>query len=121
MAKTVVIVDCDGTLSDGHVYVDSEGRESLRFHKRDGWLLREAAEAGIEVVVCTMDPNPVPSRERAVKMGLEHVAVTSAEGKRDLVLERKATGRGWCTSATVRRTSSRCRRLTGRSARAMRT
>lgn len=90
--KTVVICDTDGVLTDGTVSVDSNGAERLVFSKRDGWLLREADEAGIEVVVCTLDPNPGPSRERAVKMGLEHVALTTPEGKRDLVLERKATG-----------------------------
>lgn len=90
---TVVLCDTDGVLTDGTVFVDSNGIERLTFHKRDGWLLAEAAEAGIKVVVITMDPNPHPSRHRALKMGCEHIATTSPEGKAEAVRQFKAEGK----------------------------
>ena len=89
---TVVVCDTDGVLTDGTVSVDSNGIERLTFSKRDGWLLREAAEAGISVVIITMDPDPYPSRHRALKMGCEHIATTSPEGKAEAVRGFRAEG-----------------------------
>lgn len=46
-----IVVDVDGTLTDGSVILDSEGQESKRFHISDGLGIRLAQAAGIEVVV----------------------------------------------------------------------
>lgn len=90
---TIVICDTDGCLTDGTVYVDWHGQEALRFNKRDGWLLREAAGLGIRVVVITMDPNPGPSQHRALKMSCEHIATTTPEEKAEAVRGFKAEGK----------------------------
>jgi 3-deoxy-D-manno-octulosonate 8-phosphate phosphatase (KDO 8-P phosphatase) len=68
--SVTVLCDVDGCLTDGTVYVDTEGLESLRFSKRDAWLLEEAKAAGITVAWVTDDPNPYPAAERAAKLGL---------------------------------------------------
>ena len=46
-----IVMDVDGTLTDGSVIIDSEGLESKRFHISDGLGIRLAQEAGLEVVV----------------------------------------------------------------------
>lgn len=69
---TVVVCDVDGTLTDGTVYVDQSGHETLRFNKRDGWLVKPAREAGILVVLVTDDANTQIVEARAAKMGVEY-------------------------------------------------
>lgn len=70
MTPTIVICDVDGTLTDGRVWVDGNGNETLCFNKRDGWLIGKAREAGIGVVFVTSDPNPEPAKRRAAKLGV---------------------------------------------------
>jgi len=90
---TVVVCDVDGTLTDGHVYVDHEGRESLRFCKRDGWLLDDARKTGIKVALITDDPNPAPACGRARKLGLTiHGPIIDGTRKIKLVQAWKARG-----------------------------
>lgn len=71
---TVVVCDVDGTLTDGTVFVDQSGHETLRFNKRDGWLVKPAREAGILVVLVTDDANTQIVEARAAKMGVEFYA-----------------------------------------------
>ena len=46
-----IVIDVDGTLTDGSVIIDAEGQESKRFHIADGLGIRLAQSAGIEIVV----------------------------------------------------------------------
>lgn len=95
MTKTMVVCDVDGTLTDGSVYVDSNGNESLRFCKRDGWLLDEAKAAGIEVVMVTTDPSTVPARERANKLGLRFGNCSPRQYETDKQMTKADVVRGW--------------------------
>lgn len=45
----ILLLDVDGVLSDGGITIDGEGRESKRFHVRDGHGIRMMQRAGIEV------------------------------------------------------------------------
>lgn len=45
--------DVDGTLTDGRIYLDSEGREQKAFHVQDGQGLVLLKRAGIEVAFIT--------------------------------------------------------------------
>lgn len=70
--RTVVICDVDGTLTDGTVWVNESGHDSLRFHKRDGWLIQAAKDAGMDVALITDDPNTSPVECRAAKIGADY-------------------------------------------------
>ena len=45
----ILLLDVDGVLSDGGITYDGEGRESKRFHVRDGHGIKMIQRAGIEV------------------------------------------------------------------------
>jgi 3-deoxy-D-manno-octulosonate 8-phosphate phosphatase (KDO 8-P phosphatase) len=45
--------DVDGVLTDGHIIIDDDGRESKNFHSRDGLGLKILMAAGVEVVIIT--------------------------------------------------------------------
>ena len=54
-AKNIRLVcfDVDGTLTDGKLYFDSEGRESKAFNVHDGQGLRLLEDNGIAVALIT--------------------------------------------------------------------
>ena len=49
----LVILDVDGTLTDGGVYIDSNGVESKKFNIKDGAGIVLAQQAGIEFMILT--------------------------------------------------------------------
>jgi len=61
--------DVDGTLTDGRLVFDSEGRESKAFHVRDGLGLALLRKAGIEIAFVTARSSPIVER-RAHELGV---------------------------------------------------
>ncbi|MCD4669540.1 MAG: HAD hydrolase family protein [Actinomycetia bacterium] len=49
----LIILDVDGTLTDGSLFFDSNGNETKRFNVKDGFAIRQALENGLEVVLIT--------------------------------------------------------------------
>ena len=49
----LVILDVDGTLTDGGVYIDNKGVESKKFNIKDGAGIVLAEQAGIEFMILT--------------------------------------------------------------------
>lgn len=45
----VILLDCDGVLSDGGLLYRDEGGESKRFHAHDGRAIKDAVAAGLRV------------------------------------------------------------------------
>lgn len=66
--------DVDGTLTDGGLSFDSEGRESKRFHVQDGMGIVLLRHAGIEVALVSARPSDVTAL-RAKALGIERVHV----------------------------------------------
>lgn len=68
--------DVDGTLTNGHLSFDSEGRETKAFHVHDGLGLTLLRAAGIEVAFITARTSPIVAR-RGAELGLTeiHMAV----------------------------------------------
>jgi len=67
--------DVDGTLTDGRLIFDAEGRESKAFHVHDGQGLVLLRAAGIEVAMITARRSEV-ARRRADELGVRaHIGV----------------------------------------------
>ncbi|WP_413111144.1 3-deoxy-manno-octulosonate-8-phosphatase KdsC [Thaumasiovibrio sp. DFM-14] len=49
----LLICDVDGVFSDGLIYMGNQGEELKTFHTRDGFGVKAAMKAGIEVAVIT--------------------------------------------------------------------
>jgi len=47
----LLVLDVDGVLTDGSIFMDDEGRELKRFHVRDGMGLVLAGKAGLHLAV----------------------------------------------------------------------
>ncbi len=52
-AIKLMIFDVDGVLTDGSIILDDQGRESKRFHVRDGFAIKAVMSLGLRVGVIT--------------------------------------------------------------------
>ena len=69
----LLILDVDGVLTDGRIYVDSE-RENLKaFHVQDGLGMKLLQKAGIELAIITGKESAMVS-VRMATLGVKHVA-----------------------------------------------
>jgi len=75
-AKNIRLVcfDVDGTLTDGKLYFDSEGRESKAFNVHDGQGLRLLEDNGIAVAFITARASE-SAKARARDLRLSHVFI----------------------------------------------
>jgi 3-deoxy-D-manno-octulosonate 8-phosphate phosphatase (KDO 8-P phosphatase) len=64
--------DVDGTLTDGRLWFDGDGRESKAYHIHDGLGLKLLQDQGIAVAFVTARESP-SARARARDLGIEHV------------------------------------------------
>lgn len=92
-AVKLLILDVDGTLTDGGLYYGPEGLALKRFNVRDGLGLVRLQKLGVEVVLVTADETPiVPAR--AARLGIRAVymgCTDKAEVVRQVLAERELT------------------------------
>jgi N-acylneuraminate cytidylyltransferase len=55
----LVVFDFDGVMTDDHVWVDQDGRESVMVSRSDGMGISLLRQAGIEMAILSTEPNPV--------------------------------------------------------------
>ena len=70
----LLILDVDGTLTDGGMYYSAEGLTIKRFDVKDGLGLVRLREAGVEVAIISADQSPI-TQTRADKLGIERVVL----------------------------------------------
>ena len=75
---SLLVLDVDGVLTDGHLHFDAKGNECKIFHVRDGYGIRRVLEAGIEVAI-TSGRKSVPVQKRASELGIQHVFLGASE------------------------------------------
>lgn len=68
----LVILDVDGTLTDGGIYYDAQGNELKRFDVKDGLAIKVAIEAGLQFAIITGRVSPMVER-RAKELGIQHL------------------------------------------------
>lgn len=66
----LLVLDFDGVLTDGFVYVDKDGRETVRCSRRDSLGIGLIAENGVETVVISKEKDGVVAA-RCKKLGVE--------------------------------------------------
>lgn len=65
----LLLLDFDGVFTDGFVYVDQNGIESVRCSRRDSLGISRIQEKGVKVGVISREKNPVVLR-RCEKIGI---------------------------------------------------
>jgi len=68
----MLVFDFDGVMTEDGVWVDQDGRESVRCRRGDGLGLQRLQAAGYRCLVLSKEQNPVVAA-RCRKLGLEHV------------------------------------------------
>jgi len=66
----LLVLDFDGVLTDGYVYVNQQGEEIVRCSRKDSLGTNMLQKAGIGVVVISKETNPVVAI-RCEKMGVD--------------------------------------------------
>lgn len=74
MPETIklIVTDFDGVLTDGRVWIDEKGRETVAATRSDSMRIRQVRELGIDVIILSSEVNPVVSA-RAKKMKIEAI------------------------------------------------
>lgn len=80
-----LILDCDGVMTDGSLYVDDNGVESRRFCVRDGFGIALWKSMGLGIAVIS-GRGGASLRHRMTRLGVDDVVQSSAD-KRSAVLE----------------------------------
>jgi len=81
----LLVLDVDGVLTDGGLYVDDDGKPSKKFNVKDGLGIKLAQRLGIQVAILTGKTSRVV-QHRADELGIEHVI----QGSRDKAADIKA-------------------------------
>ncbi|GAB4399656.1 MAG: N-acylneuraminate cytidylyltransferase [Anaerolineales bacterium] len=68
----LVITDFDGVLTDGRVWIDENGKETVAATRSDSMRIKQMRESGIDVIILSSEVNPVVSA-RAKKMNIEAI------------------------------------------------
>lgn len=68
----LIVLDVDGTLTDGKVYYDNNGNEFKSFNVKDGMGIGQAIKSGIEFAIITGRSSLSVDR-RSRELGIQHI------------------------------------------------
>lgn len=90
MSIKMLVMDVDGTLTDGKIYVGSKGEMMKAFDVKDGYAIVHLREKGIEPVIITGRSSQIVS-ERAKELGIEELY----QGINDKLEQLKVVAEKW--------------------------
>lgn len=79
----ILVLDVDGTLTDGKIYVDDEDNSFKAFNVKDGFALVNWLKLGGEVAILTGKKSNIVER-RAKELGIKYIIQGSKNKKQDL-------------------------------------
>lgn len=81
----LLALDFDGTLTDGFVYVNQKGHESVRCSRRDSLGIDMLRVAGVSICVISKETNPIIQvRCKKMRIPCFH-SIKTGEGKREIL------------------------------------
>ena len=89
----MLIVDVDGTLPEGGVYVDENGKEPKKFNAKDGIGMMELQKNGVEVGIISNCERGGAILSRAKYLGIKHIYI--GDDPKQKILE------NWITSKNI--------------------
>lgn len=81
----LIIMDVDGTLTDGAMYYSAEGEAMKRFSTRDGMGLTLLHRADIQTAIMTSENSAIAAK-RAQKLQVSHVVLNARNKKQELLI-----------------------------------
>lgn len=81
----MLVLDIDGVLTDGGIYLTEKGDEIKKFHARDGRGIMTAQKKGIEVAFLSGGQHSVAIQARAERLGVKRFYVGKTE--KTIILE----------------------------------
>lgn len=81
-----LVMDVDGTLTNGQINIGQNGEMFKSFYCRDGLGILRAAKAGVMPVILTSRNSNIVE-ERAKELGIIHILQGAGESKRDILEE----------------------------------
>ena len=81
----ILVLDVDGVLTDGSIYINDHGDEMKAFNSRDGHGIKLLQRAGIETAIITGRVSRA-LKHRAEELGIRHI-YQNAKDKRDAILK----------------------------------
>jgi 3-deoxy-D-manno-octulosonate 8-phosphate phosphatase (KDO 8-P phosphatase) len=81
----ILVLDVDGVLTDGSIYINDHGDEMKAFNSRDGHGIKLLQRAGIEAAIITGRVSRA-LKHRAEELGIRHI-YQNAKDKRDAILK----------------------------------
>ncbi|MEO9964880.1 MAG: HAD-IIIA family hydrolase [Reichenbachiella sp.] len=84
----MLVLDVDGTMTDGRINVTEEGQQFKQFHARDGLGIRMLIKAGIRVGIVSHSFSAGAIEARGQMLGVSHVYTGQEE--KDIILKK------WC-------------------------
>ncbi|MFW6059191.1 MAG: KdsC family phosphatase [Phycisphaeraceae bacterium] len=79
----LIVLDCDGVLTDGGLYVSEAGTETKRFHVRDGVAIKGAMLCGVQVAILSSRASRAVA-QRAGELGITLLLQGAADKLRGL-------------------------------------
>jgi 3-deoxy-D-manno-octulosonate 8-phosphate phosphatase (KDO 8-P phosphatase) len=86
----LVLLDVDGTLTDGKIYLNNNGMETKAFNIKDGMAIAQAIKYGMEIVIITGRTSKIVEI-RSTELGIKEVyqGIKNKEEKVNEILKKK--------------------------------
>lgn len=68
----LIVLDVDGTLTDGKIYIDNLGNEMKSFNVKDGMAIAQAIKNKVDCAIVTGRSSEIV-KKRAEELGIKHV------------------------------------------------
>ena len=91
----LLILDVDGTLTDGGVYVTEDGKQFKKYNAKDGLGIRELVKSGFEVGIISHSMIAEMVTSRAKALGIQNCYV-GMENKLKVL-------NGWCDTLNLKK------------------